>query len=143
MNKKLSIAIAATVGILALAGCSDTDRTVVDANLTKDADNFKIDRRITAINGITDKYLFTVEGKCSIENEGKQLTILCLVGKDDDGNNLYKKSFVGLSDNVTYVAEQIAGVPQDPYHYKLVFKPEVILPDVEVRTSQGDVSTAP
>jgi hypothetical protein len=36
-----------------------------------------------------------------------------------------------LSDNVTYFAEQLEGAEVGTYHYRVIFKPEVILPDVD------------
>ncbi|RYG94842.1 MAG: hypothetical protein EON57_17675 [Alphaproteobacteria bacterium] len=116
---------------LTLAGCS-SEADTTSHNLSKDADNFKIERRITFINGITDKYLLVVEGRCSIVDDGGQLEVTCKTGENE-----YKKHFLGLSDNVTYVAEQIEGANVDAYHYKLIFRPETIVPDVDVMTS-GD-----
>lgn len=127
-TKSISAASLLLVG-LALVGCSSQADTVSE-NLSKDADEFKIDRRITFINGITDQYLLTIEGKCSQENEGKQVVVTCKIG---DG--AYKKHFLGLSDNVTYVSEQIESVDVDPYHYKVVFRPEALLPDIDLQSS--------
>ena len=53
------------------------------------------------------------------------------------GEGTYKKHFLGLSDNVSYFVEQLEPIESDPYHYKVVFKPETIAPDVELRTSDG------
>ena len=115
---------------LGLAGCNDAD--TVNHNITQDAENFKVERRIVFINGITDKYLLTIEGKCNIEDDGNQLEVICKVGEDQ-----YKKDFLGLSDNITYMAEQVEPITEDPYHYKVTFKPEVLIPDVDLRTSKG------
>ena len=38
---------------------------------------------------------------------------------------IYKKHFLGLSDNVTYFAEQIDSKNVDKYHYRLIFKPSI------------------
>ena len=48
------------------------------------------------------------------------------------GDSQYKKHFLGLSDNVTYVVEQLEPSTEDVYHYKVVFRPETILPDISV-----------
>lgn len=129
--KKFFIA-AALASTAILAACNDAD--VVSANISKDADNFKVQRRITIINGITDNYLLTVTGLCSLGNHdsARELTITCKIGPGTDANS-YKKFFAGLSDNVTYTVEQLDWVASDPYHYKVVFKPSVIVPDIEVR----------
>ena len=121
--------LAAAAGLI-LTGCS-TDATVVDANMTKEAESFKVERKITFINGITDKVMLVIEGKCSTQNEGKQLTVLCKVGKGE-----YKKHFLGLSDNVTYVTQQIDSTGLSAYHYKVIFKPETLVPDFDLNTSK-------
>lgn len=130
--KKFAIAGgAAMLGVVALAGCS-TQASTVSENLSKEADEFKVDRRITFVNGITDEYMLVIEGKCSQTNSGSQLEVTCKVG---DGQ--YKKHFLGLSDNVTYVSEQVESSSVDPYRYTVVFKPEAIIPDVDLQTSNN------
>lgn len=127
MKRILSITLLALL-LLMLAGCvSKADRA--SQNISTKADNFEIDRRIVFINGITDKYLLVIEGKCSLGNydEVGELSVTCKVGPES-----YKKHFLGLSDNVTYVSEQIDGVAVDPYRYRAIFRPETILPDIEL-----------
>ncbi|MCJ7601122.1 MAG: hypothetical protein MUO63_06395 [Desulfobulbaceae bacterium] len=99
-------------------------------NLSLDAGNFKIDRRIVFYNGITGTYILTIEGRCQVEHSDK-LSVTCKTGEDS-----YKKHYLGLSDNVTYFSEQIESASTSAYRYKVVFKPESILPDVELRTSR-------
>jgi hypothetical protein len=110
-----------------LTGCSDANS--VDYNITKDSENFKTPRRIIFINGVTDKYLLTVEGYCNIkaDRDDNQLETICKVGDD------YKKDILGLSDNVTYMVEQLSPSKVSKDHYKIVLKPETIIPDVEMR----------
>jgi hypothetical protein len=117
----------AAVGLitLALAGCS-TDADVASENLSKAADQFEINRRIIFYNGITDKYMLTIEGRCSINHQDRQLEVTC---KTQGGE--FKKHFLGLSDNVTYVAEQLEAASVSTDHYRVIFKPEVIVPDVD------------
>ena len=71
-----------------------------------------------------------IVGACSIKDEGSQLEVICKTGKNE-----YKKSFLGLSDNVSYYVEQGAPVKASAYHYRVTFKPQVILPDVDFRGS--------
>lgn len=111
--------------VLALTGCV-TDAAVVSENISTAADQFEIDRRIVFFNGITDTYLLSIEGKCSIEDEGYQLEVTCLVGPNE-----YKKHFLGLSDNVSYFVEQTQEVEASKYRYRVIFKPSVIIPDPE------------
>lgn len=129
MKRSIIAAVLAVLAVGALAACSD-DSEVVNQNLTKAADNFEVNRRIVFFNGITDTYLLEVEGRCSITDDGGQLEVICKVGDDS-----YKKSFLGLSDNVSYFAEQLEPVEASAYHYRVTFKPEVIVPTVDVRTS--------
>lgn len=134
MKIKLT-AIAAAIAI-ALTGCTDAD--VASQNLSKDADNFKIVRRVVFFNGITDKYLLTIEGRCSIVDESSgetpggsaQLEVTCKI--DQNGKTEYKKHFLGLSDNVSYFVEQMDGADVPIDHYKVVLKPSVVAPELEI-----------
>lgn len=123
--KLVAAAVALSAGVIALTGCS-SDADVVSKNLSKESDQFKIDRRVVFFNGITDKYLLSIEGKCSIKDENNQLEVTCKTGDDE-----YKKHFLGLSDNVSYFVEQLESAEVSRYHYKVIFKPETILPDVD------------
>jgi len=125
--KKILLGTALAFSVL-LTACNDAD--VASQNLSTAADNFQINRRIVAINGITDNYLLTVEGLCSLGNHdaAREVSITCKTGPNE-----YKKFFVGLSDNVTYVVEQLEPMPVSVYHYKVVFKPSVIIPDIDIK----------
>lgn len=113
---------------MVLVGCNDAD--VVSRNLSKASDNFEVTRRIVFYNGITGDYMLQIEGLCSRDNSStsKVLGIVCQVGPKE-----YKKHMLGLSDNVTFFIEQVEPVRADPYHYRVVFKPSVIIPDIEVK----------
>lgn len=129
-NNKLLIAGVLVIASLGLTACFDTDANVASENLSKDADQFKIARKITFVNGITDKYLMVIEGKCSIQPDtaAKKLDVTCKTGSNPD---TYKKHFLGLSDNVTYFVEQVDGANVSTDHYKVIWKPETILPDFD------------
>jgi len=127
----LAAAGAATLGIT-LTACTDEATTVSD-NLSTAADNFEVLRRVVFFNGITDTYLLSIEGYCSIEDEGNQLEVTCKVGDE-----MYEKHFLGLSDNVSYFAEQIEAEGVDPYHHRIIFRPETIVPDIDLQTSGED-----
>lgn len=132
ISRKLIVTIVAMLlAAVSLAACANDSETV-SHNLSQDADNFKVHRRVVFFNGITDKYLLSIEGYCSITDEDNQLEVTCKVGE-----STYKKHFLGLSDNVSYFVEQLEPIESDPYHYKVVFKPDTIAPDVELRTSDG------
>ena len=108
-------------------GCDDAD--MASHNLSKAADNFEVVRRIVFYNGITDTYILTIEGYVSIYDDGRgQLEVVCKTG-----NGSYKKHFLGLSDNVTYFAEQLESNSVSPNHYRVTFKPRAIVPSVDIR----------
>lgn len=133
MMTKLVVAAVVMATAIGIAGCSDAD--VASENLSKAADNFEIERRIVFFNGITDKYLLSIEGRCSLGNNdsARELSVTCKVGKGK-----YKKHFLGLSDNVSYLVEQTKAEKVSSYHYRLVFKPATIIPDIDMRTSNGE-----
>jgi hypothetical protein len=115
--------------LFGLTGCAN-DADVASQNLSQAADNFEITRRIVFYNGITGDYMLTIEGLCSLGNHdaARELSVTCKTGP-----NTYKKDFLGLSDNVTYFAEQIDAAPADIYHYRVTFKPSTIIPDINIR----------
>lgn len=117
--------------LLVLSACSN-DAQVASHNLSNAADNFQLNRRVVFYNGITGDYMLTIEGKCSLKADGtdNQLEVTCKTGE-----STYKKHFLGLSDNISYFSEQIDGANVSVYHYKVTFKPEVIIPDVDMKTS--------
>lgn len=124
MKKKLLI-MASIVGGILLTGCDQRQADEVSYNLSLKADNFEDIRQITVINCIQGDVLFQMTGKMSIEVDGSdnQLEIVVEV---EDGE--YKKHFIGLSDNVTYVVEDITGANVDKYSYTLNFNPNMWIP---------------
>jgi hypothetical protein len=125
MTKRSALAALGLAAIV--AGCS-SDADVASRNLSQAADQFEIRRRIVFYNGITGGYILQIEGLCSLGPADKKLTVTCKTGAQS-----YKKHFLGLSDNVTYFAEQIDGAGVDVFHYRVIFKPASIVPDVDFR----------
>lgn len=123
--KKAAIGLAM---LLTLAACSDAD--TASNNLSRAADQFEIMRRVVFYNGINGEYMLTIEGLCSLGNfdAEKELTVTCKTGPEQ-----YKKHFLGLSDNVTYFVEQIDAANVSTSHYRVIFKPSVIVPEVDIR----------
>lgn len=121
IKKVLAIALVAAATIT-LSSCSDAE--VASNNLSRESDNFRIARRIVFFNGITDEYLLSIEGFCSIRHDGEdsQLEVTC---RTEDG---HKKHFLGLSDNVTYFVEQLDSAEVSETLYIVNFKPTIILP---------------
>jgi len=122
------------VALLALTSCNDAD--VASSNLSKAADNFEIGRRVVFYNGITDKYMFEIIGRCSLGagTSAKSVTVVC---KTSDG---FVKHILGLSDNVTYFVEQLKDAQVSVDMYRVTFKPSVIVPDIDIR---GSLTTNP
>ena len=126
MKKSIVFTMSAIAATLFVTGCS-TDSDVASRNLSIAAEMFQIERRVVFFNGITDTYLLSIEGLCSIDDQGNQLEVTC---KTSDTN--FKKHFLGLSDNVSYFVEQLESSQVSTYRYKVIFKPSVILPDVDI-----------
>jgi archaellin len=124
-----AVMAAVTLGIGATACTSEAD-TASD-NVSKAADHFQVNRRIVVNNGITDKYLMVITGACSINiDDPKSLVVTCKTGP-----GAYKKFYAGLSDNVTYTVEQGSPSKVSGYHYKVVFRPSELIPDVDFQNS--------
>jgi len=119
-----SIAVALACGLL--SGC-DNDASVASRNLSQAADNFEINRRIVFYNGITNEYILTIEGLCSQQPSEGKIAIVCKTGA-----NQFKKHFLGLSHNVTYFSEQLEPAKAGVYMYRVVFKPSVIIPSIDL-----------
>ncbi|HSH27361.1 MAG TPA: hypothetical protein VK972_06300 [Wenzhouxiangella sp.] len=129
---KKTIRMAAAIATLTIvAGCS-SDADVAARNLSKAADMFEIERRVVFYNGITNEYMLTIEGRCSLGsgNSTKSVTVTCKTGPEQ-----YKKHFLGLSDNVTYFAEQLQEAQASAYRYRVIFKPESLVPNIDLETS--------
>jgi len=126
MKKKI---IAATLLALAvtplLAGC-ETEANVASDNLATAAEQFKIERSIIFYNGITGEVMLSIEGRCSLEDQGNQLEVTCRIGPNE-----YTKDLLGLSDNVTYYAHQLETTDVSVYHHTVVLKPENFVPGFE------------
>lgn len=133
-NDKLRKLIAVALLPLFALGTACTNNSKADVaahNLSVAAENFEVSRRIVFFNGITDKYLLTIEGRCSVETTdsklGGSLEVTCKTGPNE-----YKKHFLGLSDNVSYFVEQTEAVDVNVYHYRVIFRPDTIIPAIEI-----------
>lgn len=126
MKKRMIVALIAleALAMLCFCGCG-REASKVSYNLSMEADNFNTVRQVTVMNCIQGDVLFQMTGKMSInaDVEDNQLEIIV-----EDENGLYKKHFVGLSDNVTYVVEDLKYDDVDPYNYTLNFNPKMWLP---------------
>lgn len=130
MKTKIIAIFIAVVIAVSMAGC-ETEASRVNYNLSQQADNFNIVRQLTVINCIEGDVLFQMTGKMSITADiaDNQLEIIV----EDSGT--YVKHFVGLSDNVTYIIEdlKLGANEVSKYKYTLNFNPNMWIP-VSVET---------
>lgn len=133
--QKIILPSIAIMMLLSLIACV-RDADVASRNLSIAADMFEIDRRVVFYNGISGEYILTIEGRCSLGNQDKKgrLSVTCKTGPE-----AYKKHFLGLSDNVTFFAEQLKSKGVSVYHYRVVFKPQTIIPEVDIRADGGEL----
>jgi len=128
MRKILLYIAVAALCVVSFTGCTESDADVASRNLSKAAEQFEIPRRIVFINAITDKYLLEIQGFCSIETAGGLKGAVEVTCKD---GNTFKKHFLVRSDNVTVVSEQVEGANVSTKHYRVIFKPETIVPNFD------------
>lgn len=125
MKKIKNIAISAVLGasaLIALSACSQADK--VSQNVSNDADNFKVERRVVIINTRTDKIEFVAKGLISVNTEdSKKLVILAKVGKSQ-----YKKDIINLTNNNMYTVEDLSGANVNSYKYEVTWLPESVVP---------------
>ena len=130
--KKLWIVLLFMLAVLMLSGCTDAD--IASHNISRKSDFFEIPRRVIFYNGITNEYILDIEWYCSLWWWSSQTNVwyneIYVICKDWDW---YKKHFLGLSDNVTYIVEQIDSANVSKDHYKIYFKPSVIIPSIEMK----------
>ena len=126
MKKNIAFILAVMMLVCIFTGCSEADK--VNSNLSKQADYFNCERRVTVYNARTDKVIMYMEGFISIDNNSNsELVVTAKVGPET-----YKKNYVYLNEYTLYVVEDITGNHTDPYHYKLYFHTEFPL-DIETK----------
>lgn len=114
---------------LALAACEPAS-DVAARNISRAADNFEIERRVVFYNGVTGQYILTIEGRCALGNNdtAQRMSVTCKTGA-----SAYRRHFLGLSDNVTFFAEQLGEAQASQYRYRVMFNPLAAVPAIEVR----------
>lgn len=119
--KTFGVAVLAAT-LLALSGCTEAER--VSSNLALESDNFNVVRKVTVLNAITNDTMFEMTGKMSIKADtaDKQLEIVV------EDNGKYQKHIIGLSDNVSYVVQDLDVKDVDKYHYSINFNPKMWVP---------------
>ncbi len=127
MSKIILIAMLTTALALSTCGCSTAD--TVNYNLNKEADEFNVYRRITVTNARTDMIMMQAEGYMSLNNNSANELVVTF----KTGENQYYKDYIYLNDWTCYVMEQVEPKATDKYHYELIFYPERLIPEVEIK----------
>lgn len=115
------------VMMLCICSCSTAD--TVNYNLNKEADEFNVYRRITVTNARTDMIMLQAEGYMSLSNNSANELVVTF----KTGENQYYKDYIYLNDWTCYVMEQVEPKSTDKYHYELVFYPDRLIPDIEIK----------
>ena len=121
--KKILIVVLLVVMAVGLVGCTEAER--VSYNISQEADNFNVTRRLAVINARSDKPVFELIGNFSIETDSVdnqlEITVECAEGK-------YKKHFIYLNEWTIYTVEDVSGAYVDKFHYEVNYLPEMIVP---------------
>ena len=127
MKKKIAALLMVASVASCMSGCSTA--STVNHNLSKDANEFNVYRRITVTNARTDTIMLQAEGYMALgNNSSNELVVTIKTGADQ-----YYKDYIYLNDWTCYVMEQTEPKGTDKYHYELVFYPERLIPDVEIK----------
>lgn len=139
LPQKIVMALVVVVmAALGLSACTEDDSDVVNHNLTKASKNFEVYRAVSVVNGITDKEILRVEGLCDISPKEGRIFITCKVA-EGDGKDSYVRHQHYTSDNTFVLVEQLRGIKVSAYHYRYTFKPQTVIPDVDVRGDAEDL----
>lgn len=120
--KKFLIVVLMFAMVLMLAACDQAER--VSYNISEQANNFNVTRRLAVINARSDEPVFELIGNFSLKNSAyNELEVIV-----ETSAGVYKKHFVYLNEWTIYVVEDVSGAYVDPYHYEVNFLPEMIIP---------------
>lgn len=122
--RKVLVVLSLITCVFFITAC-ESDADVASYNVSKEADQFRVKRRIVFINLRSDTYLYEIIGNCSIktDNSDNQLEVTCKVGDDK-----YQKHYLYLADETTYTIEQLDYSEVSKYDYEIIFKPKSIIP---------------
>lgn len=124
MKKRIIIPMAIAI-VVALSGCEQREATVVSRNVSKQADNFNVTRRLTVINTRSDKCILQMTGKMSIEDQKDGIAVLVEVDRE---KNIYQKHYIYMNKNTMYTVEDVSGVSVSRYAYEMEFMPQTLIP---------------
>lgn len=118
ISKALFALIVFTILAAILSGCTEAGR--VNRNISQEANNFNVSRRLEVINARTDKPLFELIGNFSISNNSSNELVVTV----ELENGTYKKHYVYLNQYTMYVVEDLSGSDVSPYHYEINVLPQ-------------------
>lgn len=99
-------------------GCSEASK--VSMNISQEADNFNVTRKLTVLNARTDTILLELTGTFALKNNSSnELEVII-----ETAEGKYQKDYVYLNDYTMYVVEDISGSDVDKYHYEINFLPQ-------------------
>lgn len=124
-KKTVSCILAVVILVITLVGCG-REAEYVSRNISKEADNFNVTRRLTVFNTRTDKCMMQMTGRFSIQNEGNNE--LAVIVELDRNKGIYQKHYVYLNEWTTYTVEDLNGVKVSRYDYELEFMPQTLIP---------------
>lgn len=128
-NKKLAKIVCTCLALFVmsvaiLVGC-DSEASHVSYNISKEADNFNVTRRLTVINSRSDKCVLQMTGKISIEDVTDGIAVLVEI---DRKKGIYQKHYIYLNEWTMYTVEDVSGVGVSKYAYEMEFMPQSIVP---------------
>lgn len=115
---KIVCAVIAVIICVFLSGCTEADR--VNQNITQQADNFNVTRRLEVINARTDTPLFELIGNFSLSNNSDNELVITV----ELENKTYKKHYIYLNEYTMYIVEDLSGSDVSPYHYEINVLPQ-------------------
>jgi len=126
MMSIVGVLMVALLAIVMFSGC-EAEAVVASRNLSQAADQFEVFRRVVFYNGITDEYILQIEGYCSVEFESNKFVVTV---KTEDGSFL--KHYLGRADNVFPFVEQLRPEEVSTARYRVIFRPSVIIPNIDL-----------
>lgn len=123
--KKRIIVLMVIATMMALSGCEEREAMIVSKNVSKQADNFNVTRRLTVINTRSDKCILQMTGKMSIEDQPDGIAVLVEVDRE---KNIYQKHYIYMNNNTMYTVEDVSGVSVSRYAYEMEFMPQTLIP---------------
>lgn len=131
MKKLIAITVLLIMMVASLTGCRESYK--VSHNISKQADNFNVTRRLTVFNMRTDKCIMQMTGKMSIQNEGNnEISVIVEV---DRAKSIYQKHLIYLNEWTMYTVEDVTGANVSKYAYEVEFMPQTLRP-VRITTDE-------